>query len=140
SADAYLVVRKGSTWRDVFRLPANQVMTIGRASTNRIVLHDEMCSRNHCEIYRNGSSWFIRDLGSRNGTMVNRGPVHGERELEPGDLIQLGTVSLGFTLDLAEPFPEKDQPREANFSDTAYAVDVIDDGVDAAPEIVHRAR
>ena len=93
--DAYLVVREGNTWRDVFRLSPAQVMTIGRATTNRIVLRDELCSRNHCELYRNGTTWVVRDLGSRNGTTVNGGPVVGERELESGDLIQIGPYEPG---------------------------------------------
>ena len=65
---AYLVVREGSKWRDVYRLTPGQVMTIGRAPTNRIVLHDEVCSRYHCEVFQNGSAWKIRDLQSRNGS------------------------------------------------------------------------
>jgi Nif-specific regulatory protein len=44
---AYLVVREGNKWRDVYRLTPGQVMSIGRAPTNRIVLHDEVCSRHH---------------------------------------------------------------------------------------------
>src|SRR5579862_8147045 len=124
--DAYVVVREGDSWRDVFRLSPAQVMTVGRATTNRIVLKDELCSRNHCELYRNGSTWVLRDLGSRNGTMVNGVAVTGERDLESGDLIQIGPYELGFTFDLAEPFPEQAPVRDANASDTAFAFDVID--------------
>ena len=42
--------------------------------------------------------------------MVNHGPVVGERELESGDLIQIGPYELGFTFDLSQPFgaPEAD--------------------------------
>jgi two-component system response regulator HydG len=138
--DAYLVVREGDTWRDVFRLPPAQVMTIGRAATNRIVLRDELCSRNHCELYRNGSTWVVRDLGSRNGTTVNGGPVVGERELESGDLIQIGPYELGFTFNLGEPFPPKEAKPEINDSDTAFSLDVVDPSPAERPEIVHRAR
>jgi Nif-specific regulatory protein len=138
--DAYLVVREGETWRDVFRLPPAQVMTIGRAATNRIVLRDELCSRNHCELYRNGSTWVVRDLGSRNGTTVNGGPVVGERELESGDLIQIGPYELGFTFNLGEPFPPKEAKAEINDSDTAFSLDVVDPSPAERPEIVHRAR
>lgn len=119
SRDAYLVVREGNSWRDIFRLSPTQVMTIGRATTNRIVLRDELCSRNHCELYRNGSTWVVRDLGSRNGTTVNGGPVVGERELESGDLIQIGPYELGFTFNLGEPFPQKEPKPDINESDTA---------------------
>jgi two-component system, NtrC family, response regulator HydG len=138
--DAYLVVREGNSWRDIFRLSPAQVMTIGRATTNRIVLRDELCSRNHCELYRNGTTWVVRDLGSRNGTSVNGGPVVGERELESGDMIQIGPYELGFTFNLGEPFPEKDAPQDINESDTALSLDVVDSKPSERPEIVHRAR
>ena len=45
---AYLVIREGSKWSDVFRLVPGQSVTIGRAPTNQIVIKDERCSRNHC--------------------------------------------------------------------------------------------
>jgi two-component system, NtrC family, response regulator HydG len=141
SRDAYLVVREGNSWRDIFRLSPAQVMTIGRATTNRIVLRDELCSRNHCELYRNGTTWVVRDLGSRNGTTVNGGPVVGERELESGDMIQIGPYELGFTFNLGEPFPPKEVPQEINESDTALSLDVVDPKSSSEhPEIVHRAR
>ena len=65
---AFLVVREGRTWRDVFRLTPGQVTTVGRAPTNRIVVRDDICSRNHCEIFQSDSEWTLRDLGSRNWT------------------------------------------------------------------------
>ena len=60
---AYLVVREGNKWRDIYRVTPGQVLTIGRAATNRISLHDEVCSRNHCEVFQVGSDWILRDLG-----------------------------------------------------------------------------
>ena len=46
---AYLVIREGAKWSDVFRLMPGQSVTIGRAPTSQIVLNDERCSRNHVE-------------------------------------------------------------------------------------------
>src|SRR5436190_24069960 len=83
---AYLVVREGNKWRDVYRLTPGHVMTIGRAPTNRIVVHDEVCSRYHCEVFQNGTTWKIRDLQSRNGTLLGGEPVEGEAELKPGEV------------------------------------------------------
>lgn len=102
---AYLVVREGSKWRDVYRLTPGQVMTVGRAPTNRIVLHDEVCSRYHCEVFQSGSAWKIRDLQSRNGTQVDGETVAGEVELQPGQVIQIGPCELAFTYDLSQAFP-----------------------------------
>src|ERR1700685_1121260 len=137
--DAFLVVREGTSWRDVFRLSPIQVLTIARATPTGFVRPDELCSRNHCELYRNGSTWVVRDLASRNGTQVNGGPVVGERELESGDLIQIGPYELGFTFDLAQPFGAE-PTADINASDTALAFDVVDKEQSGGPEIIHRRR
>ena len=67
---AYLVIREGSKWTDVFRLVPGQSITIGRAAANQIVVRDERCSRNHAEVFFSEGHWVIRDLESRNGTMI----------------------------------------------------------------------
>ena len=67
---AYLVIREGMKWSDVFRLVPGQSVTIGRAPTNQIVIKDERCSRNHAELFLTDDEWTLRDLDSRNGTAV----------------------------------------------------------------------
>ena len=47
---SYLVVRNGNQWRDVFRLMPGQVTTIGRSANNRVVVRDEVCSRNPLDL------------------------------------------------------------------------------------------
>ena len=70
--ESYLVLREGAVWREIYRLPLNgALITLGRDPGNRIVLSDDRCSRTHCAIYYENTGWFIRDLGSRNGTTVN---------------------------------------------------------------------
>src|SRR5262245_1618188 len=134
---AYLVVREGSKWRDVYRLTPGQVMTIGRAPTNRIVLHDEVCSRYHCEVFQNGAAWKIRDLQSRNGTLIDGQKVAGEIELKPGKVIQIGPCELAFTYDLSQAFP-RSVPDEATDGDTGSVT--VDLGPLAEPTILHRER
>ncbi len=135
---AYLVVREGSKWRDVYRLTPGQVMTIGRAPTNRIVLHDEVCSRHHCEVFQNGSSWKIRDLQSRNGTLIDGEPVVGEVELKPGQVIEIGPCELAFTYDLSQAFPKSTEKTDQPESDTNITVDVFDYAPPAEPTIIRR--
>jgi hypothetical protein len=65
---AYLVIREGSKWTDVFRLVDGESVTIGRPPTNAIVVKDERCSRNHAEVFQSQSQWTLRDLDSRVGT------------------------------------------------------------------------
>ena len=61
---------------------------IGRDASCKIQLHENGVSREHAEIYRVGEMFFIRDLGSRNGIMVNDMNVEDEL-LRDGDHIRL---------------------------------------------------
>jgi Nif-specific regulatory protein len=136
---AYLVVREGNKGRDLYRLTPGQVMTIGRAPTNRIVLNDEVCSRYHCEVFQNGSTWMVRDLQSRNGTLVSGEPVEGEVELKPGQVIEIGPCELLFTYDLAQAFPGTSSEPLADGDSGSQTVDVLEMGASAAePTILHR--
>jgi transcriptional regulator with GAF, ATPase, and Fis domain len=103
---AYLVIREGSKWSDVFRLVPGQTITIGRAPTNNIVLKDERCSRNHAEILVVDDQWVLRDLDSRNGTMIGESLVEGEYTLRPGDVIRVGHSQLVFVYSLSEAFSD----------------------------------
>jgi transcriptional regulator with GAF, ATPase, and Fis domain/pSer/pThr/pTyr-binding forkhead associated (FHA) protein len=101
---AYLVIREGSKWSDVFRLIPGQSVTIGRAPTNQIVIKDERCSRNHVEVFLASGQWTLRDLESRNGTMVGHQTVHGDWLLKPGDVVRIGHTQLVFVHKLSEAF------------------------------------
>lgn len=137
---AYLVVREGDKWRDVYRLTPGHVMTIGRAPTNRIVVHDEVCSRYHCEVFQSGSTWKIRDLESRNGTLIAGEPVEGEAELKPGQVIEIGSCELAFTYDLSQAFPRVTGDTPIAECDTgAQTLDVLEMVPCATePTILHR--
>ena len=67
---AYLVIREGSKWTDVFRLIPGPVGHHRPAPTNQIVIKDERCSRCHAEVFFSQGEWTLRDLESRNGTAV----------------------------------------------------------------------
>ena len=103
---AYLVIREGSKWTDVFRLVEGRTVTIGRAPTNQIVVKDERCSRHHAEIFISQGNWILRDLDSRNGTMIGEERIKGDRELAPGEIIRIAHAQLAFVHDLSEAFPD----------------------------------
>jgi transcriptional regulator with GAF, ATPase, and Fis domain len=103
---AYLVIREGSKWTDVFRLVPGQAVTIGRAPTNQIVIKDERCSRNHAELFLSEGDWTLRDLESRNGTSVGGTSVRGDYILHAGDVIRIGQSQLAFVHDLTNAFPD----------------------------------
>ncbi len=79
---AYLVIREGAKWTDVFRLIPGQSVTIGRAPTNQIVIKDDRCSRNHAELFVTDEQWTFRDLDSRNGTLIGNELLKGDRLLK----------------------------------------------------------
>ena len=139
---AYLVVRDGTKWRDVFRLVSGQVTTLGRATTNRIVVRDEVCSRKHCEVFQAESKWTVRDLDSRNGTRVDGVHVAGDYKLADGQLIQIGNCDLGFTFDLSHSFPQFEEFEELESeTDTEHGEGVFDHpSVEPEPEIIHRRK
>ena len=70
--------------------------TIGRAESNDIVLTEATVSRLHAVAERYPTGWSIRDLGSANGTFVNGNRIVGERRLQPGDEIGVGSARLFF--------------------------------------------
>ena len=66
---------------------------LGRADHCEVLIDDSKVSREHCEIVVDDEDWIIRDLHSRNGTLVN-GELVTEHILAVGDRIQLSTESL----------------------------------------------
>ncbi len=104
--NAYLIIREGSKWADVVRLVPGESVTMGRAPTNTIVLKDERCSRNQAEVFLAKGEWMLRDLESRNGTLVSGELLTRDHALESGDIIQIGNTHLAFVHDLTQAFPD----------------------------------
>src|SRR5579884_714142 len=65
---AYVVV----SFRDqeILRQSLGRSVVIGRAPECDIVIRDILLSRRHCRIEKDGSNWFLSDLGSKNGTRI----------------------------------------------------------------------
>lgn len=104
---ASLVIRSGPLDGTSIPLHSGQITTIGRATTNRIVIPDEICSRNHCEVFFEGGLWKLRDLGSRNGTRVHGEPISGDLQLTEGRQFQIGSTFISFTTELKKGFGDE---------------------------------
>ena len=89
-----LAVRSGGPAGEVFALREDAV-TIGRSPKSDIFLDDVTVSRDHAVIERVGGAVVLRDLGSLNGTYVNRQRIDRER-LENGDELQIGKFRLTY--------------------------------------------
>lgn len=72
-------------------------LRLGRSPDNELILRDPATSGHHARLERRGSSFYIVDLGSTNGTLVNGEPVQ-EKELKHGDRITIGQNAVSFTL------------------------------------------
>ena len=110
---AYLVIRDGQKWSDVFRLVPGRTVTIGRADTNKIVVREDKASRLHAEIFFTDENWMVRDLGSRNGTLVGDEPLQGDRRLEPGDVVHIASTELRFVDNLSNAYDAKGNKKNA---------------------------
>ena len=75
----------------VFTADASDRIVIGRKSDCNIILKDSQVSGHHCSVTRRGGSFYVTDMGSTNGTIVNGIQISSETELKSGDLIMLGT-------------------------------------------------
>jgi pSer/pThr/pTyr-binding forkhead associated (FHA) protein len=72
------------------------VCSIGHAPDSDVRIRDESLSANHATLLRKGSAWFVVDLRSTNGTLVDGLRIAGERELVSGSRLKLGRVELMF--------------------------------------------
>ncbi len=101
SHQAYLIIRHGQRWTDVLKLIPGQSVIVGRSSDNQVVIRDERASRRHAEIAHQKSGWIVRDLGSRNGTAVDRRTIHQEHALVEGEVITVAGCEMVFAENLA---------------------------------------
>jgi len=77
---------------DIFDLQA--YATLGRASDNHVVLLDTYVSSYHARLQRRDGEWWLTDLDSRNGTLLNGVPITKSVPLVDGDVIGVGQVEL----------------------------------------------
>jgi pSer/pThr/pTyr-binding forkhead associated (FHA) protein len=69
--------------------------SIGRRPDAEVFLDDVTVSRDHALLIRRGDAWYLDDMGSLNGTYVNRSRIESQR-LEEGDEVQIGKYKLTF--------------------------------------------
>lgn len=101
---ALLVVQRGPSAGARFLLDAERTVA-GRSPNADIFLDDVTVSRKHAEFVRELDDFVVRDIGSLNGTYVNRTRIESA-VLRPGDEVQIGKYRLTF-----HPSPGRDAGR-----------------------------
>ena len=91
---ACVIVRRGPAAGTKFTMDGD-VVTVGRHPQSDIFLNDITVSRRHAELRRVGDKYEVADLGSLNGTYVNRSRVDSS-VLSSGDELQIGKFRLLF--------------------------------------------
>jgi pSer/pThr/pTyr-binding forkhead associated (FHA) protein len=67
---------------------------IGRADDSTLVLDDDYASTRHARLGFQGGDWFLEDLGSTNGTYLDRAKVTGPTRVPPGVPIRIGKTVI----------------------------------------------
>lgn len=78
----------GKTW------PLSGEISIGRAAGCQVTIDDTYASQIHARVFNRDNQWMIEDLGSTNGTWLNRHKVSGPMVIKPGDVIQIGNTVM----------------------------------------------
>ena len=112
-AMAVLIILSGKHQGKRLTIPNGEVV-IGRDETCQVRLATSEVSRFHCRLSCQGEIVTVRDMDSRNGTLINDVPVQGDTELEPGAILRVGPVS--FQLAGKKGPPSQSAPRK-NASD-----------------------
>ena len=67
---------------------------IGRADDSTLVLDDDYASTRHARISQSGDDWYVEDLGSTNGTYLDRSKVSGPMRISAGAPIRIGKTVI----------------------------------------------
>jgi pSer/pThr/pTyr-binding forkhead associated (FHA) protein len=75
----------------------DRALRMGRSPDNDIILRDPATSGHHARVERRGDTFWIVDLGSTNGTLVNGEPIQ-EKQLNHGDRVTIGQNAVQFSV------------------------------------------
>jgi hypothetical protein len=104
---AKLIVKSGMPGEPGEEIFLSQdVTTLGRAPSCQVVLDSDFASRRHAQLIRRDQVYWLKDLGSKNGTLLNNEPVAGEIQLNDGAEIRIGETAFIFVdLEVTRTYP-----------------------------------
>ncbi|OBG31188.1 FHA domain-containing protein [Mycobacterium sp. E3198] len=92
-AARYLVVTEGALTGARITLSGQPVL-IGRADDSTLVLTDDYASTRHARLSQRGSEWYVEDLGSTNGTYLDRAKVTTAVRVPIGTPVRIGKTAI----------------------------------------------
>jgi hypothetical protein len=94
--DAFLVVQQGGGLNQGDHFDLFGGVSLGRSADADIRLDDRYASGIHARVFNRSGGYFVEDMNSTNGTLLNSRELHGEAELTPGDVIRIGDTEFRF--------------------------------------------
>ncbi len=94
-------------------LPLQPVTSIGRADDNQIILKDGCASHHHARLCLQDGRWWLEDLGSRNGSLLNEIPLTETAVISDGDIISIGSAHI--RVEITDGVAELGMPADAVF-------------------------
>ena len=94
--DAWLIAAGGGGLSPGERFDLFGGLTIGRSQDADVQISDRYASGLHCRVFNRGSAYYIEDMRSTNGTLLNDATLEAEVPLHEGDVIRIGDTELRF--------------------------------------------
>lgn len=117
---------EGENQGSEIRVNPPRTLVVGRSESCDIFLSEKKISRKHCKIHVKEDGIVLEDLGSTNGTLLNRRQVKGSEPLSSEDLLQVGTSLIKLSVE----YQKEAEPQEAPPSDTPTKEEKADDAFD----------
>jgi len=94
--DAWLVVERGGGLEAKRRYDLIGGLSIGRSRDSDVQIEDRYASSLHARVFSRDGRFFVEDMNSTNGTLLNGATLVGEAELIDGDTVQIGDTVFRF--------------------------------------------
>jgi len=89
-ADGWLVVERGGGLREGERFDLIGGLSVGRSKESDVRIDDRYASSLHARVFSREGRFYVEDMSSTNGTLLNGATLQGEAELIDGDHVQIG--------------------------------------------------
>jgi pSer/pThr/pTyr-binding forkhead associated (FHA) protein len=96
TAEGWLIAERGGGLEAERRFDLIGGLSIGRSKESDVQIEDRYASSLHARVFSRGGRFFVEDMGSTNGTLLNGASLKGEAELIDGDSVQIGDTVFRF--------------------------------------------